>query len=116
MISFDARLEMQVPKVVNRFSPRYAQAQKMLDNEVIKDTEPYVPMRTGMLARSGQIGSVLGSGKVVYNAPYARRLYYGAHFNFSKDAHPLASAHWFEKSKAVNQKKWLDTVERIITG
>ena len=31
---------------------------------------------TSMLMRSGELGTVIGSGKVSYIAPYARRLYY----------------------------------------
>lgn len=68
------RIVMNTQQCVARFSPRYRAAQKWLDNEVLKDCEPYVPFRTGNLARSGQLGTKLGSGKVIYNAPYARRV------------------------------------------
>ena len=51
--------------------------QKFLDNEVLRTTESYVPMDTGALKQSGINGTVVGSGKVVYNSPYARYQYYG---------------------------------------
>ena len=101
---------------VSRFHPKYKKAQMFLDNEVLKDSAPYVPMRTGNLMRSGQIGTTLGSGEVKYNAPYARRMYYGTSFNFSKDKHPQACAQWFEKAKAIKKKDWVAGVQKIIRG
>lgn len=66
--------------------------------------------------RSGTDGTKLGSGQVIWNAPYARRMYYGLHYHFSTDKHPQACAQWFEKAKAVHKKEWLDTVDKTIKG
>jgi len=99
---------------VGRFDDYYKKAQSWLDNEVLKDSDPYVPMDTGNLRNSGISGTKLGSGEVVYNAPYARRMYYGVHFNFSKDKHPKACAQWFEKAKAANKSEWEKGAEKII--
>ena len=90
-----------------------AKAQKWLDNEVLKDCQPFVPMRTGNLMNSGLTGTTLGKGKVIYTAPYARRMYYGVNFHFSKDKHPQACAQWFEKAKAINKEKWLNGAQSI---
>lgn len=110
------RVVMNTQQCVARFSPRYRAAQKWLDNEVLKDCEPYVPFRTGNLARSGPLGTKLGSGKVIYNAPYARRVYYARGTKFSKQKHPQACAEWFEKAKAVRLKHWTDGVEKMVKG
>ena len=91
-------------------------AQVMLDDAVKRDTDPFVPMDTGMLARSVQTASPSGSGVVVYDTPYAHRLYYGLDFNFKKIHHPLATAQWFEAAKSVNEKRWIAEVERILKG
>lgn len=91
-------------------------AQVWLDNEVLKDCEPYVPMRSGNLMKSGVSGTTLGKGEVIYNAPYSRKMYYGKHFNFSKLKHPQACAMWFEKAKALCKKKWRDGVQKIVKG
>lgn len=101
---------------VSRFHPRFKQAQMFLDSEVLKDSAPYVPMRSGNLMRSGQSGTTIGSGEVKYNAPYARKMYYGKHFRFSKDKHPQACAQWFEKSKATKKKNWIAGVNKIVKG
>ena len=74
----------------NRISGNIERAQKYLDSQVLKDTDKYVPMRTGILAKSGIIGTRIGSGEIEYSAPYARKVYYGVNINFSKSRHPLA--------------------------
>lgn len=112
------RIKVEINKdyTISRFHSRFQQAQKYLDNEVLKDSDPYVPMDTGNLRNSGIRGTTLGSGQVVYNAPYAQKCYYGAKIHFSPAKHPLATAMWFEKAKAANKKKWFDGVERVIKG
>ncbi len=100
----------------NRIPQNIERAQKYLDSQVLKDTDKYVPMRTGILAKSGIIGTVLGSGEIEYSAPYAKKMYYGTSIRFSKSRHPLACAKWFEASKAVNKKSWLAEVRRIAGG
>jgi len=100
----------------NRFDKRYKKAQKFLDSEVLRCSAPYVPMRTGALMRSGDLGTVLGSGKVKYNAPYAKRMYYGLSYHFSKDKHPQACAQWFEKAKSIYIDAWINGVRKIIKG
>lgn len=51
--------------------------QQAIDNAVIRYCMPYVPFRTGTLATSPFRASPPGSGKVIYETPYARYLYYG---------------------------------------
>ena len=113
-VDVKAKLEIDIPRTMSRFDPKYQAAQKWLDNEVLKDSEPYVPFDTGMLARSGQTGTQLGSGDIVYSAPYAKRLYYGKGMHFNTHAHPQASAQWFEKAKAVRGKNWVEGAERVL--
>lgn len=115
MSRVNLRLVMQPQLVVSRFNPRFKQAQKWLDNEVVKDSTPYTPMKTGALMRSGINATHYGSGEVVWNTPYAARCYYNK-LNFSKDKHPQAQSHWFEKAKAVNKAKWTDGVRKIVKG
>lgn len=100
----------------DRISGNIERAQKYLDSQVLKDTDKYVPMRTGILAKSGIIGTVICSGELEYAAPYAKRVYYGVNINFSKSRHPLACAKFFEASKAVNKSSWLAEVRRIAGG
>lgn len=108
-----AALEIDIPRTVNRFSPKFKKAQAFVDSEVIRTSEPYVPFQTGMLARSATSGTQIGTGLVVYDAPYARRMYYG-NYNFNKNEHPQAGNQWFEKAKAVHGKEWVQGAEKIL--
>lgn len=51
------------------------EVQKLVDKLVIEYSAPYCPFETGTLADSPKTAST--PGKVVYNTPYARYLYYG---------------------------------------
>ena len=89
-------------------------AHAALDAVVIKDTNPYVPMLTGMLASSPMRSRTVG--RIVYDTPYARRLYYGRNFNFTKAFNPQAGAFWFKRAKPVWFQKWRNLVDRILKG
>lgn len=72
---FTSRLEWNGG--IDRFNVQYKNAQEYLDQAVVKDSTPFVPMQTGALYKSGQLGTTLGEGVVQWIAPYARYLYYG---------------------------------------
>lgn len=110
------KLVINIQQCLNRFDARFTQAQKFLDSEVLRDSAPYVPMDTGYLMKSGNTGTVIGSGEVRYNAPYAKAMYYGTHLHFSKAKHPQASAQWFEKAKALKKDAWIAGANKIIRG
>lgn len=52
-------------------------AQKYIDSECINYMSDYTPFRTGIMETSATHGTVIGSGRIVYNCPYARYQYYG---------------------------------------
>ena len=58
------------------FSNRLQKAQKFVDSEVLRKSDPYVPLKTGMLRDSGVLGTKIGSGRIRYLAPYAKKQYY----------------------------------------
>lgn len=95
-----------------------------LANEVLKDTDPYVPALTGSFAGRAHTDGNL----VIYPGPYARYLYYGKvmagpkygpkhatdkDLVYTKSVHPNAQSHWFEASKAQNLDKWLRGVKKL---
>lgn len=49
--------------------------QKMLTNEIIKISDPYVPFATGILKNTAMMSH--DGTSIFYNAPYARYLWYG---------------------------------------
>ena len=55
----------------------FGKLQTYIDNTVVRHMDAYVPMRTGMLKKSVILGSRMGSGELVFIAPYAHKRYYG---------------------------------------
>ncbi len=111
------RLELNPAKVMaQKFNVRFRQAQKQLDEEVLKSCEPFVPKRTGALANSGHQATRPGSGKVVWSARYACYQYYGFSYSHAGSGNPQASAQWFEKAKAIGKEEWVRGAQKTITG
>ena len=48
-------------------------AQKFVDSEVMRCMAPYMPMRTGAMIKSMQLGTIIGTGEVNVITPYAAR-------------------------------------------
>ncbi len=95
---------------------RFEAAQKWLDNEVIKDCNPYVPYRTGNLATSVIRHTVIGSGMIVYKTPYAKVVYNSDGWHFSVNVHELATDHWLDVVKPLQLEKWQNGVMKILGG
>lgn len=83
------------------------EVQMWLDNEFIKHCEPYVPWATGTLAHSPWLASDIGSGQIVYDTPYAEKVYRNPELNFNED--PMRGANWAPRM-------WEDRGEEIAQG
>lgn len=91
--------------------------QKVVDSEVLRRSDPYVPFRTGFLKKSGILATKIGSGEVIYNAVYAEKNYY---HNAGKGKQGTASGgrrgkFWFERMKADHLNDIIETAKRSIT-
>ena len=109
------KIDFSPGRVLSRLAAANSRAQAWLDNEVLKDSTPYVPRLTGELERSGIDGTKIGSGLLVYNKVYASAQYYGD-FVHSTQAHPQATRQWFETAKSINKAKWLAGVRKLGGG
>lgn len=81
--------------------------QRFIDSEVLRLCDPYAPRDNGDLIKSGLINTVVGSGIVEYNTPYARRWYYEP---ASFQGAPMRGNYWFERMKNEGGK------EKILRG
>lgn len=73
-----------------------------------------VPMDVGSLQESGYVNteeSSNGSVKIVFNTPYARRLYFHPEYNFRTDNNPNAKGKWMEDW--TENGKYADEVKEI---
>ncbi|MGN1203160.1 MAG: minor capsid protein [Eubacterium sp.] len=92
--------------------------QKVIDSEVLRRCDPYVPFRTGALKKSGILGTKIGSGEVIWNAVYANRNYYT---NAGRGKQGTASGglrgkFWFERMKADHLPDILKTAKEAAGG
>lgn len=108
-----ARLEWNEGFGVER-TQKFQDAQKFVDSEVLRLDAPYVPFQTGMLQKSGILGTVIGSGEVNYIAPYAAAQYYGTADSRSYDAR--RGGHWFERMKIDHRDQILRGAAAIAGG
>ncbi len=88
----------------------FSRKQKIVDSEVLRYCSPLVPLRTGMLEKSGTLGTVIGGGEVRYIAPHARHQYYQTAQSRSYDAR--RGGKWFERMKAGHKKDIQRAAER----
>lgn len=99
-----ARLEWNT-NFVPKWTGRYSMAQAFIDSEVLRRSEPYIPLLTGTLRNTGILGTEIGSGLVQWIAPYAARQYYSPRKPGSVTG-PLRGPFWFERMKA----QWKDVI------
>lgn len=94
---------------------RVESARKQLCEEIIKDTEDFVPYDTGYLSSSA---TILDNGKqIAYTADYAEYVNEMPESNnFDRSIHSQATSNWFNASMNINRDKWLDNFKRRIGG
>lgn len=93
---------------------QYSKAQRYVDSEVLRLSTPLIPIRTSMLIKSGQLGTVPGSGLVRWIAPYARNQYYDT--AESRPYDPRRGAYWFERMKAIHGTQIVNGAKRMAGG
>jgi hypothetical protein len=87
---------------------RFFTAQEFVDGEVLRVCEPFIPLRTGILIKTGILGTEIGSGLVQWIAPYSKKQYYSQRKPGSQTG-PQRGPYWFERAMGVYR-------DRIITG
>ena len=111
----DARVEMRpIAEILRKrgLEPS-GKVQRAVDQEVLRLCEPYVPHDSGALVRSGTIHTKIGSGRVVYRTPYARRWHYRpAHFKGA----PKRGNYWFERMKREGGRNKILKVAAQVAG
>jgi hypothetical protein len=81
-----------------KYERAYSEAQKYVDSEILRLCEPYIPLKTSMLIKSGILGTVAGSGEVKWIAPYARYQYYLPEPRKTRSSpDPNRGSYWFER-------------------
>ena len=92
------------PNFKSKWQDRFTKSQKFVDSEILRLSEKYTPLLTGMLIKSGILGTEIGSGLVQWIAPYATFQYYSPRKPGSQTG-PLRGPFWFERMKQVSGRK-----------
>lgn len=100
---------------VKSTNKRIDKARKSLCEEIIHDTENFVPYDTGKLSSSA---TILDNGKqIAYTADYAEYVNNMPESNnFNRSNHTQATSHWLDASIALNRVKWLSNFKERIGG
>ncbi len=77
------------PGFASDMETRFENAQSYVDHECVQRMAPETPRRTGILIKSATLGTVIGSGEINQDTPYARRQYY----------EHKEKSYWFERMK-----------------
>jgi len=96
-----------------RWAAKYSQAQKFVDNEVLRYSKPFTPLLTGTLNKSGILGTDIGSGTVSWIMPYAKWQYYHGRRPGTQQGGPLCGRYWFERMKAVRGQTIIKGAKRF---
>ena len=99
------------PDFAAKRNAQFSKKQMFVDSEVLRRCSPRVPLRTGMLEKSGKLGTDVGSGEVDYIAPYAAYQYYGTSDTRQYDSN--RGAHWFERTKVAEKDDILRGADKI---
>lgn len=97
-----------------KWQGNFSRAQRFVDSKVLKLSSQNVPTDTGSLMKSGELGTVIGSGTVSWISRYARKQYYGTHTWRRYDVN--RGAFWFERMKAVHKGEIVNGAKRIAGG
>lgn len=83
-----------------------------LGQQILKDSNYFAPQDTGALITSSAIASDLQKGVLIWDTPYARKLYWNPQLNFSTDKNPNAQGKWFEAAKSMYLSSWVEMAKR----
>jgi hypothetical protein len=117
IITNEASLKAEIvwnPNFRGKWHLAYSDAQKFVDSEVVRLSEPYTPLRTGMLVKSSILGTTVGSGTVSWIAPYARAQYYGGRRAGDSETGTQRGRYWFERMWAVSGPTVVAGARKII--
>jgi hypothetical protein len=97
-----------------KWTRRYSKAQVFVDSEVLRRCEPYTPLLTGTLIKSGILGTEVGSGTVKWITPYAKRQYWQGRKPGESSTGPLRGRLWFARMKEVHGSKIIAGAKKLI--
>lgn len=98
--------------IKQRITKARDKALPILAQQVLKDSNFYARMDSGVLIASSLKSSDFDKGILIWDTPYASKVY---HTGFpSKDVNVNASLMWFEVAKSKHLKRWVALARKEI--
>lgn len=109
-MEFKGDFKLDIPKIIKkRGLDKKGRVQKVIDSEVLRYSDPLIPVDTHTLRRSGIAATEIGSGVVQYNTPYAKKQYYT---NDGRLQQGQRGKLWFERMKAQHRDDIIRTATK----
>lgn len=105
------------PEKIGMLEKASKQAFEMTVEAVLSDivTSAVVPKDTGVLEESGFTVIKDAVGEIIFDTPYARRLYWHPEYNFRHDKNVNAQGKWMETYIDGPKKQWIiDTYNKLL--
>jgi len=83
--------------------------QYALANQVHADSNLYAPMKSTDLRNQSNVSA--DNKQIIYNTPYARRLYYNQFVNYTT---PGTGPKWDQKAKSIHKNDWIRIMEEAM--
>lgn len=108
------RLELDAGAILRKADRGWRRNLPMIADQILADCNRYVRVDQGQLEQSSYTASELDKGRLVWNTPYARRVFYTG--SPSKAVNPNASLRWCEKAKSKHAGEWALMVKKRLGG
>ncbi len=105
-------VELNKAAVAARIKAATQKAQIAMAEQALQDSNQYARHDQGQLIESSIIASQPDKGLLVWDTPYAKKVYYLG--TPAKDVNPNASIMWVHKARAAHGKQWEDIAQKII--
>ncbi len=105
------KIVSSIPRFVKRMKRTANNATEKLSSEFLKMCDPYTRFDTGELMRSAKTASQFKEGRLIWDTPYARRVYYTG--VPSKDKHPKATLQWADVAYKNNRKRIAEMADKL---
>jgi hypothetical protein len=106
------RVTLDKAAVKARVEAASRKATIIVANELLKDSNYYCREDSGELKRSAIRASKLEEGKLIWNTPYAKRMYYIG--NPVKDKNRNASLMWAQKAADNHREKYIKMAQKAV--
>ena len=108
------RVEVNTNGIVSGIRNKWGSGLYKLMSMIRDDCNKYVRIDKGTLRKSSYSSSKPNEGLIIWNTPYARRVYYTGLPRTT--VNPSASLQWCEKAKAEHLKKWQRMAAQLTGG